>query len=165
MEEMFRMVAIGDYDDRYVVPKRHGEVSPDAFAEQGSCGIDFVNGAPRRPSRPSTRTSTSGTTSSSATGKTVGSAEPVSPLKLASVLLQYPDAERREAAAARELEIALRGVTRWSACARSAAGTPRPRSPSSSASTSRRSTSGSSAATSPITSTATAASAAWRCSA
>ena len=43
MEEMFRMVAIGDYDDRYVVPKRHGEVSPDAFAEQGSCGIDFVN--------------------------------------------------------------------------------------------------------------------------
>ncbi len=35
------MVAIGDYDDRYVIPKRHGEVSPDAFAEQGSCGIDF----------------------------------------------------------------------------------------------------------------------------
>ena len=41
MEEMFRMVAIGDYDDRYVLPKRHGEVSPEAFAEQGSCGIDF----------------------------------------------------------------------------------------------------------------------------
>ena len=41
MEEMFRMVAIGDHDDRYVLPKRHGEVSPDAFAEQGSCGIDF----------------------------------------------------------------------------------------------------------------------------
>ena len=35
------MVAIGDYDDRYVIPKRHGEASPDAFAEQGSCGIDF----------------------------------------------------------------------------------------------------------------------------
>src|SRR5688572_6281739 len=43
VEEMFRMVAIGDYDDRYVIPKRHGEVSPDAFAEQGSCGIDFSN--------------------------------------------------------------------------------------------------------------------------
>jgi nitrate reductase beta subunit len=41
IEEMFQMVAIGDYDDRYVIPKRHGEVSPDAFAEQGSCGIDF----------------------------------------------------------------------------------------------------------------------------
>jgi nitrate reductase beta subunit len=45
LEEMFRMVAIGDYDDRYVIPKRHGEVSPAAFAEQGSCGIDFANGA------------------------------------------------------------------------------------------------------------------------
>ncbi len=45
LEAMFRMVAIGDYDDRYVIPKRHGEVSPDAFAEQGSCGIDFENGA------------------------------------------------------------------------------------------------------------------------
>ncbi len=41
IEEMFRMVAIGDYDDRYVLPKRHGEASPEAFAEQGSCGIDF----------------------------------------------------------------------------------------------------------------------------
>jgi nitrate reductase beta subunit len=41
IEEMFQMVAIGDYDDRYVIPKRHGEVSPEAFAEQGSCGIDF----------------------------------------------------------------------------------------------------------------------------
>jgi nitrate reductase beta subunit len=44
MEAMFRMVAIGDYDERYVIPKRHGEASPAAFAEQGSCGIDFVNG-------------------------------------------------------------------------------------------------------------------------
>jgi nitrate reductase beta subunit len=42
MEEMFRMVAIGDYDERYVIPKRHGEVSPDPLADQGSCGIDFA---------------------------------------------------------------------------------------------------------------------------
>ncbi len=41
IEAMFQMVAIGDYDDRYVIPKRHGETSPNAFAEQGSCGIDF----------------------------------------------------------------------------------------------------------------------------
>jgi nitrate reductase beta subunit len=41
LEQMFRMVAIGDYDERYVIPRRHGEVSPAAFAEQGSCGIDF----------------------------------------------------------------------------------------------------------------------------
>ncbi len=49
LEAMFRMVAIGDYDERYVIPKRHGEVSPNAFAEQGSCGIDFVNGAALPP--------------------------------------------------------------------------------------------------------------------
>ena len=41
VEAMFEMVAIGDYDDRYVIPKRHGEASADAFSEQGSCGIDF----------------------------------------------------------------------------------------------------------------------------
>ncbi|MCB0884073.1 MAG: nitrate reductase subunit beta, partial [Propionibacteriaceae bacterium] len=46
LEAMYRMVAIADYDDRYVIPKRHGEVSGDAFVEQGSCGIDFANGAP-----------------------------------------------------------------------------------------------------------------------
>jgi nitrate reductase beta subunit len=45
LEAMFRMVAIADYDDRYVIPKRHGEASPTAFADQGSCGIDFVQGA------------------------------------------------------------------------------------------------------------------------
>ena len=44
LEEMFRMVAIADYDQRYVVPQRHGELSPAAFAEQGTRGIDFVSG-------------------------------------------------------------------------------------------------------------------------
>jgi hypothetical protein len=42
---MFRQVAIGDYDERYVLPRRHGEVSPEAFADQGSCGIDFARGS------------------------------------------------------------------------------------------------------------------------
>jgi nitrate reductase beta subunit len=45
LEEMFRQVAIGDYDERYVLPRRHGEVSPEAFADQGSCGIDFAQGS------------------------------------------------------------------------------------------------------------------------
>ena len=49
IEEMFRMVAIGDYDERYVIPKRHGEASPAAFAEQGSCGIDFAGAAAVMP--------------------------------------------------------------------------------------------------------------------
>jgi nitrate reductase beta subunit len=39
---MYQQVAIADYDDRYVLPKRHGEVSASAFADQGSCGIDFA---------------------------------------------------------------------------------------------------------------------------
>jgi len=52
LEAMFRMVAIADYDERYVIPKRHGEASPEAFAEQGSCGIDFVNGAAMPPIGP-----------------------------------------------------------------------------------------------------------------
>jgi nitrate reductase beta subunit len=43
IEAMFRMVAIGDYDERYVIPKRHGEQAPDALGLQGSCGIDFSN--------------------------------------------------------------------------------------------------------------------------
>jgi nitrate reductase beta subunit len=42
VEAMFRMVAIADYDERYVLPKRHGEASTTAFADQGSCGIDFA---------------------------------------------------------------------------------------------------------------------------
>jgi nitrate reductase beta subunit len=46
LERMFRQVAIGDYDERYVIPRRHGEASPAAFAEQGSCGIDFAGAAP-----------------------------------------------------------------------------------------------------------------------
>jgi nitrate reductase beta subunit len=45
LEEMFRQVAIGDYDERYVIPRRHGEASPAAYAEQGSCGIDFAGGS------------------------------------------------------------------------------------------------------------------------
>jgi nitrate reductase beta subunit len=45
LDDMFRMVAIADYEDRYVVPKRHGETSTTAYADQGSCGIDFDNGA------------------------------------------------------------------------------------------------------------------------
>jgi nitrate reductase beta subunit len=41
VEDMYRQVAIADYDDRYVLPKAHGEISPGAFLDQGSCGIDF----------------------------------------------------------------------------------------------------------------------------
>jgi nitrate reductase / nitrite oxidoreductase, beta subunit len=42
LEELYRQVAIADYDDRYVLPKAHGEVSSAVFTDQGSCGIDFA---------------------------------------------------------------------------------------------------------------------------
>jgi nitrate reductase beta subunit len=51
LEEMFRQVAIGDYDERYVVPKRHGEASPTAFTDQGSCGLSFA-GPPSEAAAP-----------------------------------------------------------------------------------------------------------------
>ena len=181
IEAMFQMVAIGDYDDRYVIPKRHGEASPDAFAEQGSCGIDFSGvtatvspggrerqrarelrrGCGRlglRPARPAGRAPQG--------ARKMAEARPSAEAGV-SLLLQYPsDALREAAAAARELEIAP--AARSPGCERctsSAAGMRRGRLPSSSGSTSTHSTSPSNAAsTSPTTCTATAASAGWRCS-
>jgi nitrate reductase / nitrite oxidoreductase, beta subunit len=44
MELMFQQVAIGDYDDRYVIPKAHpeaGDVDPSTL--QGKCGIEWVD--------------------------------------------------------------------------------------------------------------------------
>jgi nitrate reductase / nitrite oxidoreductase, beta subunit len=44
MELMFRQVAIGDYDDRYVIPKAHpeaGDVDPNAL--QGACGLEWID--------------------------------------------------------------------------------------------------------------------------
>ena len=103
MEAMFRMVAIGDYDERYVIPKRHGEASPAAFAEQGSCGIDFVNGAALPPgmadpragdTAPPTPTSTSATTSC-ATGAATGcAAERRPPAEAGLAAAPVPDRRR-----------------------------------------------------------------------
>jgi nitrate reductase beta subunit len=44
MDAMFRQIAIGDYNERYVIPKAHPEVGVDANALQGSCGLDFAAG-------------------------------------------------------------------------------------------------------------------------
>jgi nitrate reductase / nitrite oxidoreductase, beta subunit len=43
LELMFRQVAIGDYDERYVIPKAHPEVAVDPQALQGGCGIEWVD--------------------------------------------------------------------------------------------------------------------------
>jgi nitrate reductase / nitrite oxidoreductase, beta subunit len=42
VEDMYRQVAIADYDDRYVLPKAHGEISAGVLLDQGSCGLDFA---------------------------------------------------------------------------------------------------------------------------
>jgi len=43
---MYRQLAIGDYNDRYVIPKApaHPEVGGDPLLQQGSCGLDFAGG-------------------------------------------------------------------------------------------------------------------------
>jgi nitrate reductase beta subunit len=44
MDAMFRQIAIGDYNERYVIPKAHPEIGVDPNALQGSCGLDFAAG-------------------------------------------------------------------------------------------------------------------------
>ncbi len=43
-EEMYRYLAIADYEDRFVVPSGHREYANDAFGERGGCGFTFGNG-------------------------------------------------------------------------------------------------------------------------
>ena len=40
---MYRIMAIADYEDRFVVPSSHKEMVEDSFNE-GSCGFTFGNG-------------------------------------------------------------------------------------------------------------------------
>ena len=41
---MFRLLAIAKYDERYVIPKTHGELGINPTARQGACGLDFAGG-------------------------------------------------------------------------------------------------------------------------
>jgi nitrate reductase beta subunit len=44
IEDMYRLLAIAKYDDRYVIPKAHREVADNLTARQGGCGLDFAGG-------------------------------------------------------------------------------------------------------------------------
>ena len=44
VEDMYRLLAIAKYDDRFVIPPAHREEVADLFSEQGSCGLDFAGG-------------------------------------------------------------------------------------------------------------------------
>ena len=44
-EDMYRYLAIANYEDRYVIPSAHREEAmSEAFAERGGCGFSFGNG-------------------------------------------------------------------------------------------------------------------------
>ena len=43
-EEMHRYLAIANYEDRFVIPTAHREVSENAYALRGNCGFSFGNG-------------------------------------------------------------------------------------------------------------------------
>ena len=42
--DMYRLLAIADYDDRYVIPKAHKELAAKLDEQQGTCGLDFAGG-------------------------------------------------------------------------------------------------------------------------
>jgi nitrate reductase beta subunit len=44
VEEMYRTMAIANYEDRFVIPTTHREYAEDAFDLRSSCGFTFGNG-------------------------------------------------------------------------------------------------------------------------
>ncbi|WP_210495601.1 nitrate reductase subunit beta [Patulibacter sp. SYSU D01012] len=44
MEELYRLLAIAKYEDRFVIPPAHRELAEELDRSQGSCGLDFPGG-------------------------------------------------------------------------------------------------------------------------
>ena len=44
IEEMYQVMAIANYEDRFVVPAGHREDAEDIYDERGGCGFSFGNG-------------------------------------------------------------------------------------------------------------------------
>jgi nitrate reductase beta subunit len=44
IEEMYRIMAIANYEDRFVIPTAHRENSENAYDLRGGCGFSFGNG-------------------------------------------------------------------------------------------------------------------------
>ena len=44
VEEMYRYMAIADYEDRFVIPTSHKELSEQAYDQRGICGFSFGAG-------------------------------------------------------------------------------------------------------------------------
>jgi nitrate reductase / nitrite oxidoreductase, beta subunit len=41
---MYRYLAIADYEDRFVIPTAHREISENAYEMKGGCGFSFGSG-------------------------------------------------------------------------------------------------------------------------
>ncbi len=44
MEDMYRLLAIAKYYERFVIPSAHAELAGALSAQQGACGLDFAGG-------------------------------------------------------------------------------------------------------------------------
>ena len=44
VEDMYQLMAIANYEDRFVIPTSHREIGEDAYDLRGSCGFSFGNG-------------------------------------------------------------------------------------------------------------------------
>ena len=44
IEDMYRLMAIADYEDRFVIPTARRETGEDAYRLRGSCGFSFGEG-------------------------------------------------------------------------------------------------------------------------
>jgi nitrate reductase beta subunit len=67
IEDMYHIMAIANYEDRFVIPTAHREIGEDAYELRGSCGFSFGNGCSGgtsdtnlfgKPKRPVVRTPT-----------------------------------------------------------------------------------------------------------
>ena len=44
IDEMYHIMAIANFEDRFVIPTAHRELGEDAYDLRGSCGFSFGNG-------------------------------------------------------------------------------------------------------------------------
>ncbi len=44
IEDMYHVMSIANYEDRFVIPTSHRELGEDAYDKRGSCGFSFGNG-------------------------------------------------------------------------------------------------------------------------
>jgi nitrate reductase beta subunit len=52
IEHMYHVMAIANYEDRFVIPTSHREIGEDAYDTRGSCGFSFGNGCSGGTSAP-----------------------------------------------------------------------------------------------------------------